>query len=159
MFLHGDLEEEIYMSLPLGYTPPPGVILAPNDVCKLKKSIYGLKQASRQWYHKFSEVLLRDCFEQTHVDNTLFVKIVESIFIAVLVYVDDILITSNDDQPINSLKKVLHSAFIIKDLDAPRFFLGFEIAHSSKGISLCQRKYALFILEDTCFLGCKLSSV
>lgn len=105
MFLHGDLEEEIYMSLPLGYTPPPGVILPPNDVCKLKKSIYGLKQASRQWYHKFSEVLLRDCFKQTHVDNTLFVKIVESIFIAVLVYVDDILITSNDDQPINSLKK------------------------------------------------------
>jgi len=57
-FLHGDLDEEIFMSLPQGYTPPAGTILPPNPVCRLLKSIYGLKQASRQWYKRLSSVLL-----------------------------------------------------------------------------------------------------
>lgn len=158
-FLHGELEEEIYMSLPLGYTPPPGVTLPPNPVCRLRKSIYGLKQASRQWYHTFSRVLLTDGFEQSHADNTLFVKLVDSVFIAVMVYVDDLVITSNSDAAVDALKLLLHKSFKIKDLGPMRFFLGLEVARSAKGISLCQRKYALSILEDTDMLGCKPSNV
>ena len=56
-FLHSALDEEIYMSLPQRYTPPPGTLLPPNRVCRLNKSIYGLKQASRQWYHCLTDVL------------------------------------------------------------------------------------------------------
>ena len=119
------LDEEIYMSLPLGYTPPPGVTLPPNVVFKLNKSIYGLKQASRQWYHTFLKVLISDGFEQTHADNTLFVKPVGSVFIVVLVYVDDILITSNDDKGVYYVKNVLKNAFI--DLGFFDFLLNFRI--------------------------------
>lgn len=125
----------------------------------MKKSIYGLKQAIRQWYHTFSKVLLDDGFEQYQADNTLFVKLTGSVFIAVLVFVDDIVITSNNDQAVDLLKTVLHGAFKIKDLGPLRSFLGLEIARSAKGICLCQRKYAVSILEDAGLLGCKPSIV
>lgn len=78
---------------------------------------------------------------------------------AVLVYVDDILIASNESVAVDELKSLLQSAFKIKDLGQSRFFLGFEIARSTSGISVCQRKYALNLLEYSGLLGCKPSSV
>lgn len=95
-FLHGELDEEIYMRLPQGYTPPPGVVLPPNHVCRLRKSIYGLKQASRQWYNRFSSVLLGANFIQSPADNTLFVK-----------RVGDLMIASNDPAAVAVLQSLL----------------------------------------------------
>lgn len=154
VFLHSDLEEEIYMSLPQGYTPASGS-LPPNAVCRLHKSIYGLKQASRQWYKCFSKTLLDDGFIQSYADNTLFVKVTCSSIIALLLYIDDILIVSNDEKVVESVKNTMAKQFKTKDLGPAKFFLVLQIARNTDGISVSQRKYCLDLLADSGLLGCK----
>uniref|UniRef100_A0A2N9I5J0 Integrase catalytic domain-containing protein n=1 Tax=Fagus sylvatica TaxID=28930 RepID=A0A2N9I5J0_FAGSY len=153
-FLHGTLDEEVYMSLPPGFHSK-GEPYPSDTVCKLQKSLYGLKQASRQWFSKFSTTLLHHGFTQSKADYSLFTKQKGSCFIALLVYVDDILIASNSAEDVAALKSYLDSQFKLKDLGPVRYFLGLEIARSSKGISISQRKYALEIMEDAGMLGCK----
>lgn len=70
-FLHGDLDEEIYMNLPQGYMPSDGTCLPLNPVCRLRKSLYNLKQTSKQWYKSYSSVLLGCNFVQSPADNIL----------------------------------------------------------------------------------------
>jgi hypothetical protein len=151
-FLHGELDEEVYMSLPLGYK---GDSKLPHQVCKLTKSLYGLKQASRQWFSKFSSTLLHHGFTQSKCDYSLFTKTAGSTFIALLVYVDDILIASNAPAAVTKLTAFLDAKFKLKDLGNAKYFLGLELARSHQGISLCQRKYTLDILEDAGFLASK----
>nr|XP_023887403.1 uncharacterized protein LOC111999506 [Quercus suber] len=148
-FLHGDLHEEVYMCL------PPGLPSKGELVCKLNKSLYGLKQASRQWYSKFSTTLLQYGFLQSKADYSLFTKHSGTSFMALLVYVDDILIASNDPQSVADLKDLLNNQFKLKDLGSLKYFLGLEVARSEKGISLCQRKYTLEVINDVGMLGCK----
>ena len=158
-FLNGDLNEEIYMKLPPGYADIKGEYVSPRAVCKLHKSIYGLKQASRQWFIKFSTTLLCLGFETCFGDHTMFVKRPDNKFVVVLIYVDDILIASTDDDLVAELKLQLSSAFKLRDLGTPKYFLGLEIARSEEGISICQRKYVIDLLESTGFTGCKPSSI
>jgi len=149
-FLHGDLKEEIYTRKSPGYS-----VGGTNQVCKLLKSLYGLKQASRQWYSKFSLSLIAFGFTQFKADYSLFTKVDNSSFTALLVYVDDIIVTGNCSSSIESFKSFLHNQFKIKDLGCLRYFLDLEVAKSSKGIHLCQRKYALDILADSGTLASK----
>ena len=105
-FLHGDLHEEVYMSLSPGFhrereSLPAGI------VCRLHKSLYGLKQASRQWFSKFSSALLETGFKQSASNNSLFTQHANGYFIALLVYVNNIIIAGNDQARINILKRSL----------------------------------------------------
>ncbi|KAK0589611.1 hypothetical protein LWI29_016288 [Acer saccharum] len=148
-FLHGDLAKEIYMS------PPPGLRRQreENMVCLLHKSLYGLKQASRQWFTKFSEAICSAGYEQSRADYSLFTRKRGKSFTALLIYVDDILITGNDPISIAETKKFLHSNFHLKDLGSLKYFLGIEISASKNGIFFSQRKYALEIIKDAGPLG------
>ena len=130
------------MSLPQGYCPK-GEILTKNSVCKLHKSLYDLKQVSRQWYAKFSSALFAENFKQSTTNHSLFIKRDSYTFMAILVYMDDIIIASNNDSAVASLKRSLDSQFKLKDLVPLRFFLGLEIACSPNGIVISQRSYAL----------------
>lgn len=147
------------MTLPPGYTPKEWQSLPLNAVCKLQKSLYVLKQASRQWFLKFKDTLLQLRFQQSNYDHTLFIRNFEGIYTAVLVYVDDIIIASNDDTDVDQLKTNLSDTLKLRDLVPLKYFLGHEIARSSKGISVCQRKYTLGLLEDAGLLVCKPSQI
>lgn len=129
-------------------------------MCKLHKSIYGLKQASRQWFSKFSAALLDERFKQSQSDHTLFSRRAsDTSFTALLVYVDDIVIASNDEAAVNYLKVALSKRFKMKDLGSLKYFLGLEIARSKSGITPNQRKYTLELLAETGVLNCKPASI
>lgn len=149
-FLHGDLHEEIYM------TPPPGLLRRQGEehlFFRLHKSLYGLKQASRQWLAKFSEAICSAGYVQSKADYSLFIRKQGKSFTVLLIYVDDILITGNDPESISVLKKFLHNKFRLKDLGDLKYFLGIEISASNNGIFISQRKYALEIIKDAGLLG------
>ena len=155
-FLNGELDEEIYMKIPEEYAERKGITLPKGSVFRLHKSIYGLKQASRQWFIKFSAALLRLGFTRATGDHTLFLKTcADGNFLAVLVYVDDIIVASTSASISKGLIHDLSQQFKLRDLGVLKYFLGLEIARCSKGISICQRKYALETLTATGMLGCK----
>jgi hypothetical protein len=130
-------------------TPPPGLFSSPSSaVCKLKRSLYGLKQGHRAWFDKFRSTLLRLSFVQSHYDSSLFqcktpaglVKTPAGL-VLLLVYVDDIIITGTDSTLIGNLKQNLQASFHMKDLRPLMYFLGLEVHTDSSGIFLKQRKY------------------
>ncbi|CAL0299700.1 unnamed protein product [Lupinus luteus] len=135
---------------------PPGVTgFKTNHVCHLHKSIYGLKQAGRQWYTKLSSTLLSLGYKQSQHDHSLFTKMHNSTLTVLLIYVDDLILAGTNYAEIQSVKGHLHDLFKIKDLGPLKYFLGLEIARSQQGIFLSQRKYTLDILSDTGFLASK----
>ena len=147
-FLQGDLNETVYMTLPPGFSKK-----GEQRVCKLNKSLYGLKQALRQWFAKFSITLTTSGFTQSKSDYSLFTNICGSSSVFVLVNVDDIIVTGNDPIRILQLKSFLEQKFYIKGLGKLKYFLGIEVARSQQGLFLSQRKYTMDILEDVGVTG------
>ena len=90
-FLHGELEEEIYMSIPPRFSRSDG-----NKVCRLK-ALYGLKQSPRAWFGRFAKVMIANGYKQSQGDHTLFMKhSISRGVTALIVYVDDIIVTVNE---------------------------------------------------------------
>ena len=125
-FLHGYIDEEVFMFPPPGYTKAK-----PGEVCQLQRSLYGLKQASRQWNLELTKFLQHQGFCESKHDYSLFTRLHQGLSIFVLVYVDDLLITGDDVAGITKLKQSLHTVFTIKDVGLARYFLGVDIARSS----------------------------
>jgi len=138
------------MVIPQGMNPKK-----PGLVCKLQRSLYELKQASRQWYARLSSFLISHGYKQCAFDYSLFLKHQNNYITTLLVYVDDIVLSGNNFTEIQNITHLLNNAFKIKDLGDLRFFQGFEVARTSTGINLCQRKYALYILTDIGMFGFK----
>ncbi|GKD90486.1 retrovirus-related pol polyprotein from transposon RE1 [Tanacetum coccineum] len=139
------------MTVPQGYTQK----LPPNIVCKLTKSLFGLKQANRQWFEKLTSFLLQLGFKKGYVDTSLFTITHQGSFTTILVYVDDILIVGKDSGFISTIKKHLHTQFNIKDLGPLHYYLSIEFLWNSSGLTMTQRKYALELLEFTNILDSK----
>ena len=119
-FLHGVLEEEVYMRQPPGFEDKN----APSYVCKLDKALYGLKQAPQAWYSRLSSKLLDFGFVSSKADTSLFIYNKSGITIYMLVYVDDIIVTSSSQDAVATLLKDLSSHFALKDLGDLHFFFG-----------------------------------
>nr|CAN64167.1 hypothetical protein VITISV_015919 [Vitis vinifera] len=152
VFLHDDLAEEVYME------QPPGFVAQGESglVCRLRRSLYGLKQSPRAWFGRFSSVVQEFGMLRSTADHSVFYhhnSLGQCIYL--VVYVDDIVITGSDQDGIQKLKQHLFTHFQTKDLGKLKYFLGIEIAQSNSGVVLSQRKYALDILEETGMLDCK----
>ena len=152
-FLNGDLNEEVYMMQPEGFVANDSGKL----VCRLKKSIYGLKQASRQWYLKFHSVVASYGFVENKVDKCIYCKVSGRKFIFLILYVDDILLASSDLGLLHETKRMLSNNFDMKDLGEASFVLGIEIHRnrSCRLLGLSQRTYVDHILERFNMQQCK----
>ena len=150
-FLHGDLQEEVYMEI------PPGLASAETEgkVCRLKKALYGLKQSPRAWFDRFRRAVCEMGYRQCNGDHTVFYRHSTEKITILAVYVDDIIITGDDAVEITRVKSCLSKAFEVKDLGQLRYFLGIEVARSRKGIVLSQRKYILDLLNDMGMMECR----
>jgi hypothetical protein len=122
-FLNRDLDENVYMAQPKGFVMKGKERMA----CHLKKSIYGLKQASRQCYLKFDGIIRKFRFKENVEDNCIYTKFKNGKFIFLILYVDDILLASSDVNLLLETKKFLSSNFDMKDLGEASFVLGIEI--------------------------------
>ncbi|XP_020249231.1 uncharacterized protein LOC109826619 [Asparagus officinalis] len=139
---------------------PPGFATSQiaGKVCKLKKSLYELKQSPRAWFDRFRLAVCGMGYKQCNGDHTVFYRHSKTRITILAVYVDDIVITGDDVEEILRLKKRLGEEFEVKDLGQLKYFLGIEIARSRKGIVLSQRKYVLDLLSETGMLGCRVAS-
>ncbi|GAU43223.1 hypothetical protein TSUD_241130 [Trifolium subterraneum] len=118
----------------------------------MKKFIWNLLlQASRQWNTKLTNTLTSSGYTQSKSDYSLFTKQRSTGFTVILVYVDDLVLGGTDIDEITHIKALLDTKFSIKDLGALKYFLGFEVARTKAGISLCQRKYTLDLIKDAGF--------
>jgi hypothetical protein len=151
MFLHGVLEEDVYMRQSLGYEDSS----CPLHVCKLNKALYGLKQASRAWYSRLSLKLVKLGFVISKANTSLFLYNKSGIIINLLVYVDDIIIMSSSSAAVMALLWDLSSDFALKDLNNLSYFFWIQVTRSSDRLLLSQERYASEILHKAGMSNCK----
>ena len=152
-FLNGELQEEIYMTQPQGYAKDGEEEL----VCKLNKSIYGLKQSSRCWNNTIDQFLKSSGYSQSNSDPCLYVKREGDDIMLIAVYVDDLIPASNNTQMLSREKAALKDRFKMKDLGVIRYCLGIEVERdrSKKYMKLHQSKYLLNLLKKYGMEECK----
>lgn len=133
-FLHGDLEEEIYMEQLQGYAQNSSL------VCRLK-SLYGLKQAPRDWYAKMDSYLLSQNFMRCKSDPNVYMMRTYDSLLLIVLYVDDLIIIGDSVKAIAATKATLHYRFAMTDMGLLIFFLGVKISQNELGVQVSQSKY------------------
>ncbi|GJY02713.1 retrotransposon protein, putative, ty1-copia subclass [Tanacetum coccineum] len=144
-FLIRYLNEEVYMKQPESFVN----LKYPNRVCKLKRSIYGLEQVSRQWNKRFDDEIKKFGFSQNRDEPGVYLKASGSYVIFLILYVDDILIMGNNILMLQDVKSYLGRCFAMKDLGEAAYILGIKIYRdrSKRLIGLCQSAYIEKILK------------
>eukprot|EP00253_Pinus_taeda_P029735 PITA_29735 len=137
-FLNGVLKEE-----PLGYEKKD----QEHKVCRLKKALYGLKQAPRAWYSRIDFYLLENEFDKCEGEPTIYIKEKDGKILIVVLYVDDVIFTRNDDQLIKNFKSVMKEEFEMTDMGFLRYFLGIEVYQNENGIFISQARYVNEVLS------------
>ncbi|CAI7757852.1 unnamed protein product [Closterium sp. NIES-54] len=142
-FLNGIILEELYMLQPEGLDDGSG------RVCKLKKTIYCLKQAPRAWYHKLEETLLAWGFKKSECDHSLFLLQEKEKFLMLLVYVDDILLFSESSAMIEHVEEMLEMQFKCSKMGDVKYYLGMHVERDLDNgvLMLHQRKYCEGLAE------------
>ncbi|KAD6454826.1 hypothetical protein E3N88_09532 [Mikania micrantha] len=136
-FLHRDLKETVYLRQPQGFIDPN----KPTHVCLLHKSLYGLKQAPRAWFERLSSALIALGFKGSSTDPSLFIYSHGGTLLYMLVYVDDIILTGNNNQAMDQVVHSLGQTFAIQDMGQLSFFLGIEVIRAGADLILSQHKY------------------
>ena len=151
-FLNSNIDETIFMMQPENFESNDSKQL----VCRLKRSIYGLKQASWQWYRKFDQVITSFSFKENTIDQCIYLKFSGSRFIILVLYVDDILLASSDMELLHETKRFLSSKFDMKDLGNASFVLGIQIYrdHSRGILGLSQKSYIDKVLSRLGMSNC-----
>ncbi|KAM3001281.1 hypothetical protein FF2_037593 [Malus domestica] len=151
-FLHGELQEEVYMKQPQGFVDSSH----PDYVCKLLKSLYGLKQAPSAWNSKFTSYLVTMGFTASVSDTSLFIKTDNNDIIILLLYVDDIILTGSCVTKVQLVVQELSSVFDLKDLGKLTYFLGLQIQYKpNEDIFVNQSKYIKDLLHKAGMDSCK----
>ncbi|XP_072154388.1 uncharacterized protein [Bemisia tabaci] len=150
-FLHGELNEQIYVK------PPEGLILPENKVLRLKKAVYGLKQAPRSWNSQVNSVLINSNYQRSKHEPCVYYKRHDKKLTIIAVFVDDFFTFSNDQEETKFLKKKLFKSFNLKDLGKISNCLGMAVTQNekSKTIKLSHEKYILELLEKFNMTNCK----
>ena len=146
VFLNGELREEVYMR------PPPGYLVLEGMVCRLRRSLYVLKQAPRAWFQRFASVIIAAGFSPSNHDPALFIYTSPHGRTLLLLYVDDMIITGDDSEYIAFVKARLSEQFLMSDLGPLRYFLGIEVSSTSDSIYLSQEKYVQDLLARSCLI-------
>nr|GEV46060.1 hypothetical protein [Tanacetum cinerariifolium] len=141
-FLYGPLKEEVYVNQPDGFVDP----YHPDKVYRLKKALYGHKQASRAWYDELSNFLVSKGFSKGFIDPTLFITKHKEDILLVQIYVDDIIFGFTNPNLSKRFEKLRHSKFEMSMMGELKFFLGIQINQSPRSIFINQAKYAQEIL-------------
>mgnify|MGYP000385546506 FL=1 len=125
-FLHGDLNEEIFMQQPPFFEDPT----FPKHVCKLHKSLYGLKQSPRMWHHKLHTFLVSINFRRLQAEPNLYIRKEEDNYVMIGVYVDDLPIASNSTTSMRKAIDQLKEKFPVKDLGPLEYCLGIKVTRN-----------------------------
>nr|GEV36037.1 zinc finger, CCHC-type [Tanacetum cinerariifolium] len=150
-FLNGDLDEEFYMNQPWGFI----VLGNENKVCKLIKSLYGLKKAPKQWHQKFDELVLSNSYLLNRAEKYVYNKFDESgKGVTICLYVDEMLIFGTDQFQVNLTKKFLSSKFSMKDMGEVDVILGIRIKHESNEIAISKSYYIKNVLKKFNYFDC-----